>query len=165
MTEQVDVKKLAEWAFGKNKVRLLWGFTDFDTGYFNPVPPEYKKDKYDTEQALCFLHPEYFIWWVVPDFPNDLNACFEWLEPPLYERFGIYHIGFARVVGVGYNCFMNRHAVNWPYREEGLSKELTTLGYGESLGEAFCDAALKVIDKYPELIKPIDKLIDNENRR
>lgn len=89
-----------------------------------------------------------------PDF-RDLNCCFEWLEPPLYERFGIYHIGFARVKGVGYNCYMNRVAVEYPHREEGRSKELMTLGHGKTLGEAFCDATLKVIDRYSELEKGI----------
>lgn len=101
---------------------------------------------------------EHFLVWQWPDGTHarftpafldsygGLSRCFEWLEPPLYERFGIYHIGFARVEGVGYNCFMNRRAI-----EEGRSKESTTLGHGESLEAAFCDATLNVIKKYPEV--------------
>ena len=98
-----------------------------------------------------------------PDF-NDLNECFKWLEPPLYERFGIYHIGFARVKGVGYNCYMNRAAVEYPHREEGRSKELMTLGHGKTLGEAFCDATLKVINRYPELEKGIIEQLKGQSR-
>lgn len=131
MTEQVDLVKLAEWA----------GFTwsDRHKQWFSPT-------------NIGFLE--------LPDFTDyiwGIAYCFKWLEPPLYERFGIYHIGFSRVKGVGYNCFMNKSVAEWPYREEGRSKELTTVGTGESLGAAFCDAAWKVIHRYSE------QLIDKES--
>jgi len=86
-----------------------------------------------------------------PDFGNDLNVCFEWLEPPLRERLGIFHIAMCTTEGVGFTCFMNRKAVEWPYRYEGHSKDLTVIGIGVSRSEAFCDAAGKAIEKFPEL--------------
>jgi len=56
MTEQVDVKKLAEWA----------GIKPHETRNF------FTGEIIDRESF--------------PDFPNDLNACFDWIEPELYRR-------------------------------------------------------------------------------
>lgn len=78
-------KKLAEFVWGEDKVKLLWGHTN-ECGYFSLVPPGYKKQKFDTEQCLCFLHPEKPYWQVVPDFEYDPTACFKWLESELYRR-------------------------------------------------------------------------------
>lgn len=162
MTEQVDVRKLAEFVWGKDNVKLLWGCTD-ECEDFSIVPPGYKKEKFDTQKRLCFFDTH---WQIAPDFPNDPNACFEHIEPPLYERLGIYHIGFARVKGIGYNCYMNRAAIEYPHREEGRSKELMTLGHGKTLGESFCSAALAVINRYPELEKGvIEQLMDTEREK
>lgn len=100
------------------------------------------------------------------DFPSALNACFKWLEPPLWEKYRIFHIGFKRVEGVGYSCFMNREAGIEPFdkdtRYEGRSKELTTMGYGTTYGESFCDAALRVIERYPEY-KAIEQLMEGRD--
>lgn len=90
----------------------------------------------------------------LPDFKSDLgglDSCFEWIEPFLREGFLIYHIGFAKIIGDGYACFMNRKAgAEYFFREEGQSKHLTTIGVGETLGLAFCDAAFKVLERYPQ---------------
>jgi len=121
---------------------------------------EYKTETWflnETGERLGFnLHQCTF-----PNFVDSLNECFKYLEPPLRDRFGIYHIGFGKVEGIGqYTCYMYRKPVEWPYRTEGMSKELSTLGHGETLGAAFCDAALQVINKYPELEKDIEQVMD-----
>lgn len=82
MIKQADVKKLAEFVWGKDNVKLLWGCRDDETWDFEPVPPEREKEEYHTEQAICFLHPEEANWQEVPDF-DDLNDCFEWIVPKL----------------------------------------------------------------------------------
>lgn len=140
VVERIDVEKLLKWAgfrCGSRITEVLGnGFEVRLHGVWSPSPNSQFVDDY-------------------PDILNSLDECFKWLELPLCERLGIYHIGFARVKGVGYNCYMNRAAIEYPHREEGRSKELMTLGYGKTLGEAFCSAALRVIDRYPELEKGI----------
>ena len=81
---------------------------------------------------------------------DSLDKCFN-LEPVLREELGIFHIAFTTIEGVGYSCFMNRKAVEWPFRSEGKSKELTVVGIGKTRAQAFRQAASEAINKFPKL--------------
>ena len=68
--------------------------------------------------------------WNLPDFPNDLNACFKWLVP----RFEQVYLKYYTPIGHTAVVFME----NWTNRGEGTDKD--------SMALALCRAIEQVID-------------------
>lgn len=71
-------KKLAEWA-GFKEGKEPRGIDDALAGY-----------------RFCWVYPDYSRHNYLPDFPNDLNACFKWLVPKLYSIIQVEEISFAK---------------------------------------------------------------------
>ena len=127
MNEQELNKKLAEWRWGRDGIEVIEG------GKYI-----YYHTKWHEEEKEWGIE-------LVPDFPNDLNACYEWLVPKIIERTG-HPFTLSLISGWG-ECGEYGAEISNPTRwREGHNTSRYALEFDNNPALAICLAIEKLME-------------------